>query len=296
MTQKEFKTGLEKFRKPVQENEIEFKIQSTKNDTTLIVPYVDARCVQDRLDECFGAENWKNDLKIIEGYAFETEKKGKYDKEPKKIVDFQQRGFVNTLSLKIDGEWVSKTDVSDNTDIEPLKGGASTSFRRVAVLWGCGRDLYNSPILQIPGSHKYLNDDHKKWAYKCLADSRNSGKYFYKYNVDDFIGDYKEQEHWNAASIKVINKNLTKKEVDSILKKYGVSELSELKQEELEEIREKSIKFISKMSRKDLESLIASASEIDSFDIMAFASDKLKKNLDELTYRDYHCIVREMKK
>ena len=47
------------------------------------------------------------------------------------------------LSCKIDGEWITKCDGSDQTDIEAVKGGISGAIKRSAVLWGIGRYLYN---------------------------------------------------------------------------------------------------------------------------------------------------------
>jgi hypothetical protein len=47
------------------------------------------------------------------------------------------------------GEWVQKWDAAENTDIEPVKGGISDSFKRAAVLWGIGRYLYGLAAMWV---------------------------------------------------------------------------------------------------------------------------------------------------
>lgn len=85
----------------------------------LVAPYLDARALQDRLDAVLGPENWTA-----------TYKQG------------PNEGILCKLSLRINGEWIHKSDGASVTDIEPVKGGISNSFRRAAVVWGLGRYLY----------------------------------------------------------------------------------------------------------------------------------------------------------
>ena len=80
--------------------------------------YITARTVMNRLDQVAGPENWRDEY-------YETE-----------------RGVVCTLYLRIDGEWVGKSDVSDESNIEPEKGAYSGALKRAAVRWGIGRELY----------------------------------------------------------------------------------------------------------------------------------------------------------
>jgi hypothetical protein len=84
-----------------------------------VLAYLDNRCIQDRLDEVVGPANWRNE----------------YAKGP-------EGGVLCGLSIKIDGEWVTKWDGAENTDIESIKGGLSDSMKRAAVQWGIGRYLY----------------------------------------------------------------------------------------------------------------------------------------------------------
>ncbi len=86
----------------------------------MVAPYLDARTIQDRLDNILGAENWT----------------AKYRQGP-------GSGILCTLSIRINGEWLDKCDAASLTEIEPVKGGISNAFRRASVAWGIGRYLYN---------------------------------------------------------------------------------------------------------------------------------------------------------
>jgi hypothetical protein len=83
--------------------------------------YVDARAVQDRLDEVCGAENWKDEYIQLEG------------------------GMMCRLSIRVDGEWVAKHNGSPETQVEAFKGGISKALVRASSTWGIGRYLYELP-------------------------------------------------------------------------------------------------------------------------------------------------------
>jgi hypothetical protein len=87
-----------------------------------LAAYVDARAVQDRLDEVCGPGLW--------GVIYQ------------RISD---KGFLAGLSIKVGDEWVTKWDGSEDTDMEPFKGGISKALVRVASVWGIGRYLYELP-------------------------------------------------------------------------------------------------------------------------------------------------------
>lgn len=87
----------------------------------LVLTYVDARAVMRRLDDVVGMENWKASFRR------------------------EGEGFLCTLSIKLNDEWVWKEDGSDLTDFESFKGGISKSFIRAANMWGIGRYLYDLP-------------------------------------------------------------------------------------------------------------------------------------------------------
>lgn len=92
-----------------------------------ILAYLNARAVMDRLDSVFGVGGWSHELRPVE-----LSKQGK-------------SGVVITSGMIcriITGGSVHE-DVSDLTDIEDLKGGASGALKRTAVHLGIGRYLYD---------------------------------------------------------------------------------------------------------------------------------------------------------
>lgn len=107
--------------------DVDWRIQHTAQGNTrgLAVPYVQSRAIQSRLDQVVGPYNWKSEFKPwhnVNGCASQLCGLAIYCEER--------------------GEWIQKWDGAENTDIEPVKGGISDSFKRSAVLWGIGRYLY----------------------------------------------------------------------------------------------------------------------------------------------------------
>lgn len=119
---------------PFRPDEIEYRITATSNGKGLAVAYVQNRAIQNRLDEVMGFHNWKNEFVVID------------------------KGKICGLSLRIDGEWITKYDGASDTKIEATKGGISDSMKRAAVQWGIGRYLYNLPStwVRIDNNKKIL--------------------------------------------------------------------------------------------------------------------------------------------
>lgn len=86
----------------------------------LLLCYLDNRAVQERLDDVVGPGSWRNE----------------FSKGP-------DGGVMCGLSIRVDGEWVTKYDGAPNTDVEGVKGGLSSAQKRAAVQWGIGRYLYD---------------------------------------------------------------------------------------------------------------------------------------------------------
>jgi hypothetical protein len=133
---------LKELKQPIQPHEIQWRVQSKGNGKTTVVPYLTNRCVMERFDKQFGAENWQN--------TFE---------------EWRSKGVKCGISVRTDlDNWVTKFDGADETAIESTKGGFSDSMKRAAVQWGLGRDLYDYPMIQIEGEFKYIPN----WASKQL--------------------------------------------------------------------------------------------------------------------------------
>ena len=115
--------GLAKLAEPTPRDEIKSRPAPGRGNKTL--DYVDARFVMDRFDEACGPANWRDEY---------SEAK-------------QSDGIVARIGVLVDrgdgdSEWVWKEDVGTESNIEATKGSYSDAFKRCAVKWGTGRDLY----------------------------------------------------------------------------------------------------------------------------------------------------------
>jgi len=122
---KESAIDLTKLREVFPSDDIEWRVQSSgkKKNGELwakVLAYITNRAIMDRLDKVCGPENWKNDF-----------------------ISAPNGGTLCGLSIKVNGEWITKWDGAENTDIESVKGGLSNAMKRAGVQWGIGRYLYN---------------------------------------------------------------------------------------------------------------------------------------------------------
>ena len=128
---------LNEFGKPFSVDDISWKIQSKTKDGKkgMVVPFLDARAISNRLDEVVGQNNWKDSYEKWHTY---TQKARGYDDD--KIIESQ----LCTIFIYDEerSEWIGKTDGAENTDFESIKGGISDAFKRAAVKWNIGRYLY----------------------------------------------------------------------------------------------------------------------------------------------------------
>ena len=133
---------------PFPVEDIEFRVLRTNKAKTegFIAAYVDSRAIQRRLDKVVGWENWQNDFEVTQSLP---------NGEPT---------FVCKLSTYSEekGEWLTKSNGAGTTDIEPIKGGLSSAFKRAASMWGIGRYLYDMKDIKCPiDQGKYIPDNEK---------------------------------------------------------------------------------------------------------------------------------------
>lgn len=116
---------LQEYFKP---SAITWRIGVLSQDKTkgIALPYLTNRAVQNRLDSVCGPENWKNEY-----------------------LPWKEKAQLCGISIRIDGEWVTKWDGADDSKTEPTKGGLSDSMKRAAVQWGIGRYLYDLPTYWV---------------------------------------------------------------------------------------------------------------------------------------------------
>lgn len=128
MAQKDARTIHAELAKPFAPEDLEWRLQKADENGRwgIAVPYVTNRAIQARLDEVVGPENWYNEFKPWHG-------NGKKEAQICGIsIYFEERG-----------QFITKWDGAEDSDIEPVKGGLSDSMKRAAVQWGIGRTLYN---------------------------------------------------------------------------------------------------------------------------------------------------------
>ncbi len=121
--------ALEALRAGTPEDEIKYREAKSKGGKPvfrdghpLMLAYVDARYVMDTLDNTVGAANWRADFRPSAS---------------------AKPGAVQCdLSIRVDGEWITKSDVGTPSTIEPDKGAYSDALKRAGVHWGIARDLY----------------------------------------------------------------------------------------------------------------------------------------------------------
>jgi hypothetical protein len=135
--------------------EIPFKwrVQSTNQYKATFVAYIDARDVMDLLDEVVGPENWKDEYAVVGGALY------------------------CKISIKIDGEWVGKTDTGSESNVEAKKGEASDAFKRAAVKWGIGRFLYSLGVKTAKT---------KEWKNKWIPITENGDMMFKPDDINNY--------------------------------------------------------------------------------------------------------------
>lgn len=113
--------NLDDLKKPFPPDRVSWRVGSTNKDKTkgMALAYIDARDVQDRLDEVCGPSGWQCRYAMAGGVT------------------------VCEIGIRINDEWVWKADGAGATDFEGEKGAMSDSFKRAAVKWGVGRYLYD---------------------------------------------------------------------------------------------------------------------------------------------------------
>lgn len=139
---------LEYLTKPIQPNEIEWRVITKPKDGKITVaPYIDSRCVMKRLDQQFGPLSWNT------------------------LVHINGDNLTLMLQVTHDGVECTKTDgvklqsSNDNDQIDPVKSAVSDALKRVAVQFGLGRDLYEYPLIQVQSNDRFIPN----WAKQKLS-------------------------------------------------------------------------------------------------------------------------------
>nr|DAQ93105.1 MAG TPA: DNA REPAIR PROTEIN RAD52 HOMOLOG-BINDING PROTEIN, DNA REPAIR, DNA.7A [Caudoviricetes sp.] len=116
---------LNRLDEPFSASDIEWRIQQAGKANNgiwaKVLAYVTNRAIMKRLDDVCGKTGWRNEYRDIPNGG----------------------GVECGISIKVDGEWITKWDAAENTQVEAVKGGRSGAMKRAAVQWGIGRYLYD---------------------------------------------------------------------------------------------------------------------------------------------------------
>ncbi|MFT7553566.1 MAG: hypothetical protein ACI9BV_003902 [Rhodothermales bacterium] len=108
--------------RPFPTEHVQVKVLATNQDKSrgLIVPFINARAVMDRLDQVVGPDGWSDAYDVI---------------------------AVGVVKCRLTISGITKTDVGQGDD---AKSAFSDSLKRAAVRWGIGRYLYDAVKLWGP--------------------------------------------------------------------------------------------------------------------------------------------------
>lgn len=122
---------LQELSKPFPESMVGLKVQTARGNKGLVVAYIDARAVLDRLDEVVGPGGWHDEYEVLA----DTERQSGDRKE--RLVEVKCR-------LTVSG--VTKEDVGEG---DSMKAAFSDALKRAAVKFGIGRYLYSLPKVVV---------------------------------------------------------------------------------------------------------------------------------------------------
>lgn len=118
--------------------DIEIRPAMVKDGEATLLLYQDSRNTMDALDRNFGEFGWKIEYKDVAGQIY------------------------GRLSIKDPeaGEWITKEDTGEESNISAQKGQSSDILKRCAVRFGYGRELYTAPRIKVPDD-KYGNTGYR---------------------------------------------------------------------------------------------------------------------------------------
>jgi hypothetical protein len=111
---------------PFDVRSVRFKPAVVSGNRALALAYVDARVIQDRLDEVLGVAGWQDEYECL-----------------------PDGSVVCRLRLRLGEEWITKMDVGGQSEQpdegDRRKAAFSDALKRAAVKFGIGRYLYRLP-------------------------------------------------------------------------------------------------------------------------------------------------------
>ena len=158
---------LSKLTDPFPAEDIEWRVSRAGNSGgkvfCLVLAYITARAIQKRLDDVCGPENWRLE-------------------EPRILDVNGKSAFACGISIRDlqTGEWITKWDVAEPTNIEPAKGGFSGAMKRAGAQWGIGRYLYHMDETFAETAEQSPNKNDRRWKYARLPKDKGGDVYYWK--------------------------------------------------------------------------------------------------------------------
>ena len=132
-------------------DDIEIRVAQVKGSGAQLLLYKTARTDMHYLDKVVGAENWQDSYTMLSNGM-----------------------ILCTLSIYVDGRWVSKSDTGEAAAItvggeNAGKSTISDALKRAGTKWGIGRELYSSPFIwarvatEQKGNKWFLKDRFAKY-------------------------------------------------------------------------------------------------------------------------------------
>jgi hypothetical protein len=157
---------FDKLRDPFYPDEIEWRVAEvfdrSEGKSALVLAYIKRRNVLERLDEVFGPIGWRNE----------------YTKGP-------DGGVLCGISIWSSerGEWITKYDGGENTNISAVKGGLSDALKRAASQWGIGRYLSRMgrsivPLIPAVEGGKKPTREHN-WQYAPVGKGNDRRTFYF---------------------------------------------------------------------------------------------------------------------
>lgn len=144
-------------------NDVEFRVSrawdTDKGVECRVLAYITARAISQRLDDVVGPGNWQN--------------------TPAQVIELRH-GIVGVqlgISILVNGVWVTKWDIAEQSQFEPAKGAYSGAMKRAGQQWGIGRYLYGLDETRVETSREGKGDD---WNYARLPKDEGGRAFFWK--------------------------------------------------------------------------------------------------------------------
>ena len=199
-------------------DEIECRIGTISEKGLSLLLYKDARADMRILDETFGCLAWKRTHQSIDGNLYCTVELWDSDKK----------------------EWISKQDVGTVSYTEKEKGQASDSFKRACVTVGIGRELYSAPFIWVSAQKCNIQRKNDKWiCYDrfsvtdiSYSESREiSGLTIVNQDSGEVVFTMfpNAKRHSSQFNEFYFELDRTGVSLDTVLSRYGVNSLEEMK-------------------------------------------------------------------